>query len=53
MNLLAATGVFLGFAVLIALGIVVAVTNGSVWLLLLGLGAFLFAFVKFGCLGHP
>jgi hypothetical protein len=53
MKLLAATGVFLGFAVLIALGIVVAVAKGSVWLLLLGLGAFLFAFVKFGCLDHP
>lgn len=53
MNLLAASGVFLGFAVLIGLGIVIAVSKGSVWLLLLGIGAFLFAFVKFGCLGHP
>jgi hypothetical protein len=53
MNLLAASGVFLGFAVLIGLGIVIAVSKGSVWLLLLGIGAFLFAFVKFGCLDHP
>lgn len=52
MNLLAASGVFLGFAVLIGLGIVIAVSKGSVWLLLLGIGAFLFAFVKFGCLDH-
>jgi hypothetical protein len=52
MKLLAAIGVFLGFAALIGLGIVIAVSTGSVWLLLAGIGAFLFAFVKFGCLDH-
>jgi hypothetical protein len=50
MNLLAATGAFLGFAILIGLGIVAAASTGSAWLLLLGLAIFFYFFIKFGCL---
>jgi len=49
MKLLAAVAVYLGFAFLIGLGMVLAVAKGSFWLLLLGMGLFLLAFIKFGC----
>jgi hypothetical protein len=50
MRLLAAVAVYLIFTVLIGLGMILAVAKGSGWLLLLGLGLFLLAFIKFGCL---
>jgi hypothetical protein len=55
MKLLAAIGVYLGFAFLIGLGIVLAVAKGSLWLLCAGLGLFLLAFIMFGCreASHP
>jgi hypothetical protein len=50
MKLLAAIGVYLVFAFLIAAGMVMAVAKGSLWLLFVGLGLFLLAFIKFGCI---
>jgi hypothetical protein len=50
MKLLGAAGIFLGFAVLLGLGIVFAAAKGTVWLLLLGIVAFAAAFVRYGCL---
>ena len=49
MKLLAAIGVYLAFAFLIGLGMVLAVAKGSLWLLCAGLGLFLLAFIMFGC----
>jgi len=50
MKLLAAIAVYLVFTFLIGLGMVMAVAKGSFWLLFLGAGLFLLAFIKFGCL---
>ncbi len=50
MKLLAAIGVYLFFAFLIGLGMVIAVAKGSLWLLLFGTGLFFLAFVKYGCI---
>jgi hypothetical protein len=50
MKLLAAVGVFLFFGCLIGLGMILAVAQGSVWLLLCGTGLFLLAFIKYGCI---
>jgi hypothetical protein len=50
MKLLAAIGVHLVFACLIGLGMIMAVSSGSLWLLSVGSGLFLLAFIKFGCI---
>ncbi len=50
MKLLAAFGVYLAFALLIGLGILIAITKGSFWLLLAGMAVFLFTFIRYGCL---
>ena len=51
MRLLAALGVFLATAVLIAAGIVLAV-NGKPWLLIASTLAFLVGFARIGCTQH-
>jgi hypothetical protein len=48
MRLLAALGVFLAMAALIAAGIVLAVT-GKPWLLIASTSAFLLGFARIGC----
>jgi hypothetical protein len=50
MKLMAAIGVYLLFAFLIGLGMVIAVAKGSLWLLLFGTGLFFLAFIKYGCI---
>jgi hypothetical protein len=50
MKLLAAIGVYLFFASLIGLGMITAVAKGSLWLLLIGIGLFMLAFIRFGCI---
>ena len=46
MKLLAAVAVYLLFAFLIGLGMVLAVAKGSFWVLIVGMGLFLLAFIE-------
>jgi hypothetical protein len=51
MKFILATLVFLLFAFFISWGTVLLM-HGSPWLLLAAVGAFLGAFIKYGCLSH-
>jgi hypothetical protein len=52
MKILAAIGVFAGFAAVIAAGLVLTVAQGNPWLLFAGLGLFALLFVRVGCTQH-
>ena len=49
MKVIAAMLVFLLFAIWIGAGIIQTVAQGSAWLLLTGVAAFIFAFTRYGC----
>ncbi len=52
MKFVAAIGVFVAFAAVMAAGLVLTVAQGNPWLLVASLGLFSILFIRIGCTQH-